>query len=90
MNNLRRKHIKQIIAMFEGISDEIDNARDCLNTVLEGEQEAYDNMPDNLKYSSRGEDFENVIGEMESITGDAEALTDAIGDLISSLESFIV
>lgn len=90
MNNARRKHIKQIIAMFEGISDEIDNAKDCLNTVLEEEQEAYDNLPDNLKYSSRGEDFENVIGEMESITGDAEALTDAIDDLISSLESFIL
>lgn len=58
MNNQRRKEIDRILGMLEDAKYELD----C---ILDEEQECYDNMPENLQYSERGELAEEAISNIE-------------------------
>ena len=55
MNKERRKIIKDVIA-------KLDDAFSKLEEVYEGEYEAIENMPENLRYSSKGEEREEIAG----------------------------
>ena len=61
MNKKRRKAIRDIIADLT----ENKEARNKLEEVLWEEEEAFDNMPENLQYSMRGEDSQEAISTME-------------------------
>lgn len=64
MNKVRRKQVKEA-------SELISKALEILEEVFDGEQEAYDNLPDNIRESEKGEQMSDGI--------------DAIEDVISSL-----
>ena len=75
MNTIRRKELEGIVAALEDIRESID----C---ILYDEQEAYDNLPESLQESERGEAMENAIDAM----GDAENMLE---DVISYLNDAI-
>jgi predicted nucleic acid-binding Zn-ribbon protein len=58
MNKERRKIIKDVIA-------KLDDAHAKLEEVYEAEQEAIENMPENLRYSSKGEEREEIADNIE-------------------------
>ena len=68
MNNQRRKAILEA-------TKKIELAAENLRTLLEEEQEYYDNMPENLQGSDRGIDSENA---QECIESAIESLEDAV------------
>lgn len=57
----------------------IQNAHDVLEGVRDEEQDAFDNLPEGLQYSERGEMMEEAIDNLD------EAI-DYIDDVLSSLE----
>ena len=71
MNKVRRKEIEKVIAL-------LDEARTRLEEINEEEQEAFDNMPEGIQMSERGEKMENCIYYMEDVIG---ALEDASENL---------
>lgn len=75
MNKNRRKELRQWNEKIEALKDELEN-------ILMDEQEYYDNIPENLQYSSRAEDSETAIGCLE------EAL-DIIDEVIDKIEESI-
>ena len=60
MNKARRKEIARAIELIE-------QACEILEAVRDEEQEAFDNMPENLQGSERGEAMEGYIGAIEEI-----------------------
>lgn len=68
MNNVRRKAIENIIRRLQAILDE--------------EQEAFDNMPENLHESCRGLESQDAQANLE-------AAIDALEDAISYLEDIV-
>ena len=72
MNNTRRKNIAIAIEELEGIKEKIE-------TLLEEEQEYFDNMPENLQQSEKAEKAENAISSLENAM-------DSIDESVSSLE----
>lgn len=58
MNKQRRKEIAKAI-------DLIKQAREILETVKDEEQEAFDNLPESIQYSERGETMEEYISTIE-------------------------
>lgn len=58
MNKVRRKEISRAI-------EEIENAREILEAVIEEEQESFDNLPESLQASKRGEHMEEIISTLE-------------------------
>ena len=75
MNKTRRKKIQKAIDMLE-MGDGVDQALDILEEVLYAEEDAYDNIPENLQGSWRAMDSEEAI----------DALNDAI-DLLTDLQA---
>ena len=75
MNNIRRLQIKRIIQLIE-------QAQSILDEVFDDEQAAFDNMPDNFQQSSKGEQIEDnldniqnamdLIGDVRDILGNSE------------------
>ena len=59
MNKERRKRIDDIIAQLNDIKEDIEMLRD-------EEQEAYDNMPESIQESDRGEAMTRAVDLMES------------------------
>lgn len=75
MNIKRRKRIESCVINLQGIIDELE-------MLLSDEQSAYDNMPENLQYSQRGEESEESIDNME------EAM-DGLGNALDELKSAV-
>lgn len=74
MNKLRRTKLKTWKIKAETLKDELD-------TILSEEQEAFDNMPEGLQCSARGEASEEAIGLMEDAASSIEEAIDAIGEI---------
>lgn len=74
MNAARRKKIQKAIEM-------IADARAMLEEAKDEEQDAFDNMPESIQYSERGETMEEYIDSLEeaiSSLEDVEELEDSI------------
>lgn len=72
MNNGRRKMIQKAINMLE-MSEGIDYTLGILEDVLYDEEDAYDNIPENLQGSWRASESEEAI---DALTDAIELLTD--------------
>lgn len=75
MNADRRKRIEEAC-------NDIYRAIELLNEVKDEEQEAYDNLPEGIKDSDRGESMSENVSFLEDITSNLE-------DLEMSLEDFL-
>ena len=75
MNKVRRKKIQRVIDMLE-MGDGVAHALAILEDVLYAEEDAYDNIPENLQGSWRAMDSEEAI----------DALNDAI-ELLTDIQS---
>lgn len=73
MNNNRRERIRKLISSLEDLSNELDE-------ILSEEQEAFENMPESLQDSERGEQSQEAINALESAS---------LADTISYLEEAI-
>lgn len=71
MNKNRRQLILQGYNLIE-------NGKAMLETALEEEQEAYDNLPESIQEGDRGCAMEEYIDALETVVG---YLEDAISDL---------
>lgn len=77
MNKVRRKRITSVIGTLENITgyDLIETAKDEIEDILWEEEDAYENMPENLQYSMRGEESSDAIDSLQEAV---DALEDAI------------
>lgn len=75
MNKERRKRIDEIIDQLNDIKDEI-------GSVLEEEQEAFDNMPESFQDGERGEAAQVSIDALENANSSAEETTDNLGEAL--------
>lgn len=73
MNKIRRKQIEKAIELIE-------QARDILECVKDDEQEAFDNMPESLQGSERGEVMEEYIYTIETFLDCLD--TDELQDIV--------
>jgi hypothetical protein len=71
MNKQTRKEISKYINSLEDLKQDIES-------MLEDEETKFDNMPEGLQESERGEAIQNAIENLESAS-------DAIGDAIDYL-----
>lgn len=65
MNNARRKRIDEAMK-------HLSLARELLETVRDEEQEAYDNLPENLQESERGQKMEEAVDSLDTAVSDLE------------------
>lgn len=75
MNKQRRKMLAEAV-------DKLNEAMSIVEDARNDEQDAFDNMPESLQYSERGEQMEENISYLEDAT-------DQIDNAISTLQEII-
>lgn len=77
MNQERRNTLEQI---SETIGELIAQAEE----LLEQETEAYDNLPESIQNSNRGESMQTAIDALESMQSSLEEAADRIDDILNA------
>ena len=86
MNNQRRRELNRIATDMESVSmpidiEELEGIKSDIESVLWDEESAFENMPENLQYSMRGEASQEAQDNMN------EAI-DLIDEFISDYEDY--
>ena len=76
MNKARRKRLEEAMETLQTLIEEID-------AIREEEQDAYDNMPESLQESERGERMYTIASTLEDVGYSLESAKD---DLEETLE----
>lgn len=82
MNKQRREKIRQIKSKINEITIELKMVSDRLSVVLNEEQDAFDNMPENLQGSYRGECSEEAIDNMEEASDKLDEAMELLNDIV--------
>ena len=77
MNNTRRKELTKLTEKLSALVEEIQ-------IVLDDEQDYFDNIPENLAYSSTAERSEEAISELED---SIEYLTNCIDSIDNAINA---
>lgn len=89
MNNSRRKDLRKVAQQLNLASEKIkdavailENAKGDIEMVADDEQMSYDNLPESLQDTERGE---KMLDNVEEIT----ELADRLDELKDDIESFV-
>ena len=74
MNKARRKWL-------EDVSEKIAQAKEELEQIMDEEQEAYDNMPESIQESERGEQMYDNIDNLSTLISDLEDILEGFYDI---------
>jgi len=87
MNNQRRKDLKAIQERFSDLQSTITELLSDLESLKDEEQEYFDNMPEGLQGSEKGEKAENAISYLDEAIGEGENIHGSIDSIIESIET---
>ena len=86
MNKERRKRIAEAVEQLAAAMVYLENARGLLEEVKEDEEAAFDNLPEGLQESERGEAMQEACDTLEEAVDAAQEAFDNLEDVKSSLE----
>lgn len=75
MNAQRRKAI-------DAITDKLLELKEELESLRDEEQECYDNLPESLQYSERGEAMEENVSDLDEACDELDTVISNLADLI--------
>lgn len=75
MNKQRRKWLEEIVGRLETAKDEIDS-------VAEEEREAYENLPEGIQESERGEAMCENADDLEQASSDLDDLIQNLNEIL--------
>ncbi len=75
MNKTRRKWIVNLVQRLYDVQSEVDS-------IAEEEQEAYDNLPDNLNDTDRANDMYENVDDLQDISNDIEDIIDRLNEVL--------
>lgn len=76
MNKQNRKELERALEL-------ISEAMDIISSIKEAEEEKYDNLPEGIQESERGEQFQENIDELDTAASDLESTVETIENVIN-------
>lgn len=73
MNNARRNELRKAMEL-------LGQAHDIIESMRDEEQDAFDNMPEGIQYSERGEHMEEMISVMDDALCSLDEIADSMND----------
>lgn len=81
MNKARRKELEDCQTKLNAIANEAIAIAARLEEIRDEEQDAYDNMPESLQNTERGEEMLTVIDGIKNILSNLESLQEADSEM---------
>lgn len=75
MNAIRRKWLEKIISQLEDLQQEVQE-------MAEQERECFENLPDSLQESERGETMEENADDLDNTDYDFDSLLDTLREVV--------
>lgn len=82
MNKQRREKTRQLKARFQDIQTELKQASSELCSILNEEQDVFDNMPEGLQSSYRGMCSEDAIDTIEEASEKLDEVIELLDDIV--------
>ena len=82
MNNTRRRRINELKTQIDFINNQLKDASKRLSSILNEEQDAFDNMPEGLQSSYRGMCSEDAIDSMEEASDKLDEVIELLNDIV--------
>ena len=82
MNRQRRRELSKIEISINKVIQELKAIKTNLENIKIDEEIAFDNMPENLHYSMRGEEAEEAIENMDDALDSLNEALDSLEDII--------
>mgnify|MGYP000448870495 CR=1 FL=1 len=82
MNKQRREKIGKLKARIQSTQIELKRLSGELSSILDEEQDAFDNMPEGLQSSYRGMCSEDSIDSMEEASDKLDEVIELLGDIV--------
>lgn len=86
MNNKRRQMLRVALSKISDLETLKEEIVEIISTAADEEQEAFDNLPENLQMSERGERIEEIIGLLENARDTYEDLDFDTSDIEDAIE----
>ena len=75
MNRNRRERIAAAINLIEDIKEQITN-------IMDEESEAFDNLPEAIQESQRGEDMDQNVCDLDEVCETLESAVDQLNEIL--------
>jgi chromosome segregation ATPase len=85
MNNDRRKRIKELVGELDSIFGQLTDFNDNLSEIQQEEQDAYDNLPEGLQETERGETIQDMADRLSDIYDTLDSVLSDLEDASSDL-----
>lgn len=82
MNNTRRRRISELKTQIDFANNQLKDANKKLSSILNEEQDAFDNMPEGLQSSYRGMCSEDAIDSMEEASDKLDEVIELLSDIV--------
>lgn len=82
MNKQRREKISKLKIRFQSTQAELKQLSSELSSILNEEQDAFDNMPEGLQSSYRGMCSEDAIDNIEEASEKLDEVIELLGDIV--------
>lgn len=82
MNNTRRRRISELKTQIDFANNQLKEASKKLSSILNEEQDAFDNMPEGLQSSYRGMCSEDAIDSMEEASDKLDEVIELLNDIV--------
>lgn len=89
MNKQRRKELNEACTLLCSAQESLERAKETLEFARDGEEESYENLPDGVKDSERGQDMYDNIEELDSIMYELDGLFDSVEEQIEAIKAVI-
>lgn len=84
MNNARRKQIDKLIERLYTLQEELQDLSAQACFIADDERDAFDNLPESIQESERGEKMEESIDNLEDASNELDYID--LSEIISRLE----
>lgn len=82
MNKQRREKISKLKIRFQSTQAELKQLSSELSSILNEEQDAFDNMPEGLQSSYRGMCSEDAIDNIEEASDKLDEVIELLNDIV--------
>jgi len=89
MNDKRRKELHALIDRLRAAADESSNLYTDFSITVDEEREAFDNMPESLQQSEKGESTSEGLNTLESALGMLDAIMDDFNQVADDIQELL-